>query len=535
MGSATIAKLDQTIASVFPGWGRRRAEARLHGRIAAAGLEALATYEAADKGRTSSDWTARNKSADKAILGDYATLTARARAAVRDDWAAESIVAGHVRHIVGTGITAKANARDFVTGKPLVGFNVNLDRLWKRWASTPALCDVEGKKSFVDFQTLLISEEVTVGQAFVVFCYVPRPNDVGLVLQAIEPEQLDTSITQNRDTGYQIKHGIEIDPYGRTVAIWAYTKEHPYDKMTGDSVRIPADRLVHFMRPRRVRQTHGVTRLAPVLRQLWNRKMFSEYTVLRARFEACCGATIETDPLASPTSILGLKTTGTGTGLTEDRNENKQFNFEPSMIWELPAGKKATFHAPQVPGGQFDPFIKRNVGETAAGVGLDYATVARDYSGGNFSSQRQGLLEVWDETDPEQIRVISLFCQPTRERFIEAAVMEGRLIALEWNHAPQRAAYVETDWRPKAKHWIDPAVQAAAAKMKLEMRLTTRRAIANELDEDWKENITQIHDEEAFAAERNVTLPEAGGNAKVGPREPRPEASMQPASVEVPT
>jgi len=523
-------RLDRAIGAVFPRWAAARVRARLRAELHRQRLRALSTYDAAERSRNTADWEAKNNAADSIILADYPTLLARSRAAVRDDWAAASLIDGHVRHIIGTGITMRANARDAL-GRPHALFNRQINRLWRRWARSPRWVDVERRKNFLMVQSLVVRELMTAGQAFVMLNYEQRPDMVGLQLQMFEAEQLDTTKSRNPDTGNDIKRGVEVDSYGAAVAYWVYVDRHPMDSYTrsrtGDAERIPAERILHLLRQDRVRQTYGVPRLAAVLRNLWHRKMYEEYTLLRARFEACGGVSIESDPESEfDTAVKGtLGSLTDPSGVDTDDLNNKQFQIEPNMIWELPPGKRVAFHDPKTPGGQYVPYVERQVLQAAAGAGLDYPTVARDFRGGSFTAQRQGQLEVWLETDPIQDYLIDVLCRPIGEAFITYAVMEGRADAPGFFLFDEvRAEYLEADWQPQPKPWIDPANQAAAAKIELEQRLTSRARILNERGTSEEEIFDEMRDGRRLAAERGITLPEFEAEHRTDPHEPRPRA-----------
>ena len=516
-------RLDRAIGHLSPGWAARRARARLAAELDRQRLRYLSTYEAAEKSRHTADWTASNRSADQIITADYWTMLARARAAARDDWSAASIADAYVRHVVGTGITAQANARDPGTGETWEDYNRAADLLWELWSQRPVFCDLEARKCLEDIQALMEREVVNAGQAFAVMDYVPRPDMVGLVLQLFEPEQLDRTHSSYRDpaTGQtrDVKNGIELDDHGAAVAYHVYTGKHPLESWRGDSERIPAARVLHLMRQDRVRQSQGVTRLAPVLREMWHSKMYAEYTLLRARFEACGGAKIKREPESTPYAFKGLLTGETSD--EADTHSNLQLNFEPNMIWDLPPGVDVEFHDPKVPGGQYEPFTRQGTKKIAAGAGLDYPTVSRDFSGNTFSGQRQGMLESWMETDPEQRRLINMFLRPVRETFIELAIFEQRLAAPLYHLGPAyRQAYMAATYQAQAKQWIDPANQAAAAKLALETNQDTYERQLAERGLNWRKVFQQRADEERLRNE--LGLPAASGAP--GPGAPRPEA-----------
>ena len=511
--SALGVSLDRAIAPLFPGWARRRQRSRLLLLADDVRREVLSTYAAAEKGRLMKDWGAKTKSADEAILEDAATLNARARAAVRDDWSARSAVDAFKRHVVGIGISACSAAYDPETGEELADFNEQADWLWHRWARSPRLVDVEGRKNLLGFQRLLIQELVAVGEAMFILAYEARDDQVGLVLQAFEPEQLDTTRARDAGTGNEIRGGIEINGYGRAVAYHIRTQSAQGGGYSFETARVPAERVVHLMDPDRVRQTRGVTRLSPVLARMRHLGMYEEFELLAKRMEACIGLIVKQSALGD--APLGTKPPDGSTG--EDARGTKEIQFEPGMVPRLAEGEDVQAFNPQRPGMQYASYTGEMKTEIAAGVGLDFAMLCRDFSKGNFSSQRQGLTVLWAETDMLEALMVDLALRPIRNAFIGYAILEGRLEAPEYFTSPEwRDAYLEAEWRGPPKRWIDPLREANAEKIAIEMRLKTRREIYNERGEDWRDNIRQIAAEQKMADDLEVYLPEAAPAAPRG-------------------
>lgn len=491
--------IDRLISVPFPVWGAKRSHARMIANLYRERHRLASTFAAAEHSRLTFDWTNRNTSADGALLGDMDVMNARARAAARDDWAAAAIVSGYRRHVVGSGIFCRSNARDPETGEPLRDFNKAANRIWDQWCRAK-WCDIERRKSFYDFQSMMVSEKVQVGEAFVAIRLVQGRRGIpGVVLQALEPEMLDRSIYRNPDNGNEIRNGVEIDKYAAPVAYWFYTEEHPLDafglnRKQYTSERIPAEFVCHYARWDRPRQTHGVSRLAPVLKKLRHLQMYDEYQLVAARMEACYGAAIQGSALIGPGSLGASPAAGDD---TQNANGSPMMEFEPGMIHRLAPGETINWHDPKRPGDLYDPFVRAQVNQISTGSGLDYVTVVRDFTGGTYSGQRQGMIERDYEITPEQWELVDVFCIPAREAVIDAAIRQGLLKADRYMDDPNwKQAYLEADWRPQAKPWIDPANQASAAETALRNKLTTRMAILNELGEDWRETFQQLAEEE---------------------------------------
>lgn len=500
---------------------------KLRRKAAKARIQMLSTYSAAKKKRTDLDWRPSSRSADAAIINDLATMNPRARQMVRDDGAAVSGQGGFTRHVVGTGITPRAAAKDAETGELRAEFNKRANKLFFEWARRPKVVDVEGRRSFLMVQRHGMRELFAVGEAFALPVYQKRPEGVGLRLQLLEGEQLDTSKTKYE--GRDVHGGIEIGDYGEAVAYHFTVKAHPLDKTT-DSQRVPADRILHLMDPDRVRQTRGVTMMHAIMRKARHLGIYDEAEVIAKRGEASIGGAITTDPSLGPAGpTLGLAGADGDTEL--DANDNDQLNFEPGMMLRLRAAEKFELIDPKRPGGTYQPFMEMQLAELAAGMGSDYATVTRDYSRGTFSSQRQGLIETWDETDPLQQIMIDLWLRDIWELFITYAVAENRLEAAGFfgRDRAVRESYLAADWGPPAKRWIDPAKQAAAEKIKIDIGLTSPQRVLNELGVDWRELFDEIAEARAYADEKGIEIAGVNAPAKQAPAEPRP--TKKPSNV----
>jgi lambda family phage portal protein len=506
--------IDRALGVLAPQWAARRVAARARFEAAVA----LATYEAAKKRRVEKDWGVANSSAEGALGGDLLTLLARARAAGRDSWAGVSIKDAWRRKVVGTGITPRASAKDNA-GNFLRDFNRAIDAEWYEWARTPEWCDQERGKTLLMKQRLWIDELVEAGEVLILLNSEPASDHVGLLLQEIEVEQLDTTITQFGRN--EVRSGIEIDDFGAAVAYHLHAGKHPLDMYSSTPARVPADRVLHLFEPRRVRQTHGVTRLHAVLRTMRHGAMYGEYELVKARAQAALIGLITSGADLATTSPVG---TGLLSGQTgKDARSNVEINMEPGVWPHLAPGEDVKFPPPSSPNSTFGPYTQELTKQSAAGSGMDGATVSRDFTGGNFSTQRMNRIETYEETDPVQQLLIDVALRPTREEFVTMAVMQGRVQAPAFfSDVLRRRAYLSCSWQGPAKMPVDEANHAAAIKVLQEKGFTNYQIVLNELGLDWREVLEQWAEESAYAKELGITIPGLNAPAKVAPQEPRP-------------
>ncbi|WP_259677773.1 phage portal protein, partial [Xanthomonas vasicola] len=101
---------------------------------------------------------------------------------------------------------------------------------------------------------------------------------------------------------------------------------------------------------------------------------------------------------------------------------------------------------------------KEQLRAAAGGIGVSYSSLSLDYNG-TYSAQRQELVEKWGSYLMLAERFIALFVRPTRQRFIEAAVLSGKVrMPRGWT---LRHLAASTYVRP-IMPWIDPLKEAYA-------------------------------------------------------------------------
>ena len=408
----------------------------------------LSVHKAAEKNRFTQDWTAPYTSADSAIVPDLKLLNARARQVVRDDAWGKAIVRAFRRNVVGTGITPSIDDKPYASA-------------WRRWAETPRLIDMEKRRTFVGIQDWAISELAAVGEAFVVRWITGRGRNRRLTLQCFEFEQLDEYKYLEHDTGNEVRHGIEVDENGAPVAYHFY-KHHPHDirglarpaPIMLESMRVPASMVCHIYDPERVRQTHGISRMRPVLRKIRDLSEYDAAQLRVARAEAGIGLLVKGDENDEELSLDGLN------------------------VAYLNHDEEVTQFTPSRPGGEYDPFVRAQIKAIAAGVGLSYEQVARDFSGGNFSSQRQGSIEDRREFEALQSHIVTQLCDPVHDDWTMVWAMQNPEASGGFflRGEPERV-----DWQGQGWDWVDPEAQGKAIERKYRLGLTSRTIEANRL------------------------------------------------------
>jgi lambda family phage portal protein len=331
-------------------------------------------------------------------------------------------------------------------------------------------------------------------------------NPFGFAVQAVEVDQMDfdLNVSQTRDNrqdvrierGNRIVMGKEVTPAGRCVAFHLFGEHpgEPYVLSGRKRTRVPADNMIHRFHQTRHGQYQGVPVPLAAMTSLRHHERYSEAEVIAARMHAC--------------SVMALEDINGMDGVpSADFEETDHFDFElePGAMADVPAGKKLSLMKPEHPNGNFAAFQKAILRGAAAGLGLNYNLLASDLEGVNYSSLREGKLSQNAIFDVCQSINIEMEEEPVFRAWLQSVLVQDR-IGLPY---AQMAKYQRVKWHTEKRPWVDPQKDASAAKMLLELGLTSPRRIAATLHSDSLEAVAEETAADlAMMAQKGLGAPE---------------------------
>lgn len=138
--------------------------------------------------------------------------------------------------------------------------------------------------------------------------------------------------------------------------------------------------------------------------------------------------------------------------------------------------------------------------EVAAGVGVSYEALSRDYSQSNYSSSRLALLNERDLWRTLQHWLIRNYLVKIYRRWLDAAVISGA-VKLPSDYYTNKKPYQEVRFKPRGWSWVDPAKEvrayADAVKNGFMSRSDVISAIGNGQDREDVDKAIQSDREEA--------------------------------------
>lgn len=430
---------------------------RLARAIAPAGKVGRRDYAGARNNRLTTgfaNWG--NSSADAELSMSLTALRTRSRQLMRDAPYAKRARTIVVNNVIGSGVGMQCGVMTS-RGELNERINADIESAWREWSCADE-CHTGGSLHFSDFERALLSEVFTAGEVFVrLHRRAFGDSKVPLALELIEAERVCDEFTHPQAGGPMTRLGVELDAFGRPVAYWIRTR-HPGElRLEANQItqmeRVPATDILHLRRIERWPQTRGEPWLHGVLTKLNDMGGYVDSELTAARMSANFFATIETpneDPL--PTE-------------TDAASGQREINIEPGAIEQLAPGDELKFHTPNRPNTALDPFLRYLLREVAAGIGVSYESISRDYSQSNYSSSRLALLDDRDLWRVLQQWWARSFREPLYEEWLQAAVL-GRAvpsIPVE-SYAIKPDAYREVSWKFRGWSWVDPTKEVEAYK-----------------------------------------------------------------------
>jgi lambda family phage portal protein len=410
-----------------------------------------------------------NSSADAELSGSLQQLRARSRQMVRDSAYAKRARLIVVNNVIGSGVGMQCQV---MTTRDELNTRVNgeIEAAWAEWTDA-SRCHTGGALHFHDLERAAMGEVFTAGECFIRRHYRTFGDSrVPLGLELVEAERIGSTLADPgpRSTNTEVRMGIEVDVFGRPVAYWV-RQRHDGDirnsfAHSGDSYeRVPASEIWHLKVTDRWPQTRGEPWLHTVLRKLDDMGEYTGAEVAAARASAYYFATIyKTDDGQNPLA----------TG--DDASARPVMDIEPLMVQELAPGERLEFHKPDRPNVALDPFLRYMLREVAAGTGVSYESLSRDYSQSNYSSSRLALLDDRDLYKTMQQWWIRNFRRPLHRVWLQQAVLGGVLpgVSVE-RYAAAPASYEAVLFKPRGWSWVDPTKEVTAYKEAIKAGLTT--------------------------------------------------------------
>jgi len=470
------------------------------------------------------DWNPSLKSADAGLLPNLQMGNARADDLVKNHGFANGAVQMHVDNVVGSlfrlsykpnwrvlGIT-EADARDLAT---------DVESAFKEHAEDPVGCyiDAERKRTFTMLIREVVATHVNLGEAMASAEWIRRPGTIfKTAIKMVSPKRVCNP--HGVSDSQFLRGGVEQDRHSSATAYHVITPRYGYGENLngynyGEWKRVPREtrwgrqQFLHQFEPREDGQTRGANQFLAVMEQLFMIDKLQVTKLQNAIINAMYAAVIESE-LDSETAhqmILGAgANAGNGNnnqalnGLTEMMAFSGQYHqganvkMNGAKIPHLFPGESLNLKTPGNADNGFADLEASILRYTAAGMGVSYEQLARDYSKVNYSSARASMMESWRYFMGRRKVIASGFASKVFTLWLEEAVNRN-IITLpknaKYNFYERKAAWCNAEWIGSGRTAIDGLKEVKEAVLRIESGLSTYEKELATMGEDYQETFSQ--------------------------------------------
>jgi len=439
------------------------------------------------------------------------TLRARARAAARnDEWAIgymlrldDNVLGEH-----GMPLQMRLKQTDGTADK------VNNDRLESAFSDWGADCEITGL-SFREVESLALAAGPEDGE--LLYRWRIGAGKYRIQLQLLDPALIDVNLRRDWG-GNRVRMGIEIDNDGRPVAYWLKAVKAGEDATAmaiGPHVRIPAGEIRHRFVRRHVGQLRGYPWLSGGARRLWMLHDFEEAAAVASSNAAKRQGFFTSVDGEAPAGFADVIISGVmeaakaqGKVLTPEEVQQltaaaeKYSTTMPGQYDTLPQGYDFKPFESKWPDVSADGYVKQQLRGWSAARGISYVTIGNDLEGVNYSSANVGIVG-----EREHFKRLQGILRSWLHDDVRATVLPYLVAATPGLRPAMLATYQAAAYFP-GRRWshVDPTKTASANDTDLKNRLTSRRRILLDRNEDPDEVFAEIEEEEK-------RFGPAGGNA----------------------
>lgn len=468
--------LDKAISIVSPSW----AASRLRDKLL---IEQFKNYDATKPGRTRKT-KIRNVSGDTAIHGHAESIRGQARYLDESHDIVTGLLNTLEQKVVGPkGINIEPMPYT-VTGEKAEDLAWQITKLFEKFSIAP---DTTGEYSREEMERLVCRSWLRDGEVFGkhVLGNVANYRHNTIVPMSVELLESDFLPYHKTDLGKGVFQGIERNNWGQPLAYHFY-KHHPGDMrgFNSSTIRVSSDFVQHLKYTNRLRQGRGISILHSVITRLEDLKDYEESERVAARISAILAAYIKKNG---------------GPGGMPNQEGDRVIPMAPGAFFDglMPGEDVGTIQSNR-PSTLLQPFRDAMLRAVAKGTRGTHSTISGQFDG-NYSSQRQEMVEGYAGYETLQRIFITKWSKPFYRKFIDIAILSGLLdVPADVDMDSIYNAFYFGPVMP----WIDPQKEMTANEKGIRAGVTTEAEVIRSKGK----NPQEVKNQRAAEVKRNAEL-----------------------------
>jgi lambda family phage portal protein len=492
-----------------------------------------AAYDAASlDDRSIGNWAPWPASADADMYGETEIMTGRSRDLFRNNPIASGAKQTLKDNVIGAILRLVAMPDYHLLGNDKEwahDWAKNTQAEFRSWADTPE-CDAAGRLNLLGLSLQALDSAFQGGDGLALARWTDRPGSRWKTrLQVVEGDRLTTPPGMDSKRG--LRAGVQQDQYGMPLG-YHIMKNHPGDKwgMMGyaadEWTYIPAytswgrRQVLHIYDAERAGQSRGKTVLASVVKAFKMAGKYSTTELETAIANSIIAGIMESD--LDQDSIHSIFAAGGGNvppGMSQEEYKYNQFiggwkgRLAGGAVLRTPPGTKLSLYNTGRNNQAFEAFMTTVLRYIATGLNMPYELLMKDFSETNYSSARAALLEAWRYFNGRRRWFSDYWLNEVYALWLEEAVNNGRVDAPDFYE--HKYAYSRCRWIMAGRGWVDPVKEANAAKLRMDIGISTLQQECAEQGLDWEEVLEQRAHERRLISELGLLQSESAVYAPV--------------------
>lgn len=506
--------VDNLIGVVSPVWAAKRTHARatLKQIAALSGTTSQGGYKAGKLNRLTKGYQPGSTSENAQPRNDIIRMRALSWDLYRNNPQARKICRSLESKVIGRGMRLQSQATK-PDGTAHTEFRTRARVLWNLVQTSLDNRGQPGRggQAFSDLAKTALRACILSGETLFRFRTVklsPREQKRRMPdtrIQLIHADRLLESPSETYTGSGSYFYGVELDENEQRIA-YHISKYHPNDpRGTGISEvsKVPAKDMGHLFISEDIDQIRGVPWFGPMLIKNQDTSDY-EYSELKAAAVSAC-VVLGYRRSSGQQGAFGLQAPDDW-DLT-DGDGNPVTHIQPGMMLDLGRTGEIQGFNPMRPNSSAAEFVNHMIRSQATGVpGTKGSTLTGDYRKSSFSSERSADNDIWPELEGVQDWLASGFYQPSYERVILSAVLNGwfaDVVDLE-DFETRTEDYLAATWHGPVARSINPTDDAKAARLRIQNGQSSPQIEAALLGRDWQEIVRDIDEYLQFCEENDI-------------------------------
>ncbi|EOG6934964.1 phage portal protein, partial [Salmonella enterica subsp. enterica serovar Newport] len=453
------------------------------------------------------DWMPPAESVDAALLPSLRLGNARADDLVRNNGIAANAVALHKDHIVGHLflISYRPNWRYLgMRESAAKSFVDEVEAAWTEYCDGIfGEMDAEGKRTFTEFIREGVGVHAFNGEIFLQLVWDAETTQVFRTrFKAVSPKRVDTPgyARGNR----QLRAGVETDRNGKALAYHVCDDDWPVaggERWTRIPRFLPSGRpaMLHIFEPVEDGQTRGANQFYSVMERLKMLDTLQATQLQSAIVKAMYAATIESELDSEKAFEYITAADNKDTPLVNMLANYARYYSTNSIklggvkIPHLYPGDELNLQTAQDSDNGFSALEQALLRYIAAGLGVSYEQLSRDYSQVSYSSARASANESWRYFLGRRRFIAGRLATQMFSCWLEEALIRGVIRAprARFSFWEARSSWSRSEWIGAGRMAIDGLKEVQESVMRIEAGLSTYEKELAIMGEDYQEIFRQ--------------------------------------------